>query len=130
MKNFNSCYTYFAIIGDFEPSEATKFFGLTPYKTRERGELKNNPNAVWQFGFQDKYDSIINKQLLATITPLLDKVELLNEFRLKYNVKYYLSVVPSVVVDNLAPCLAPSLEIIDFCSATRTEIDIDLYVLN
>ena len=68
--------------------------------------------------------------MLATITPLLDKVELLNEFRLKYNVKYYLSVVPSVVVDNLAPCLAPSLEIIDFCSATRTEIDIDLYVLN
>lgn len=31
---------------------------------------------------------------------------------------------------NTAPCLAPSMKVIDFCHSTKTEIDIDLYVMN
>ena len=38
-----------------------------------------------------------------------------------------LEIVPTVYADNASPCLAPSLQVIDFCYATRTEIDIDLY---
>ncbi len=125
----NSCYTYFAIIGDFNPHEVTTLLNLTPTKIRNKGEVKGSNDAVWQFGLCDKYDVLVKNQMLTTITPLLDKVEILREFKIKNNVKYYLSIVPTVVKNNLAPCLAPSLEIIDFCSQTRSEIDIDLYVI-
>ena len=37
--------------------------------------------------------------------------------------------IPTIYVGNTNPCLAPSLKVIDFCHATRTEIDIDLYVM-
>lgn len=33
-------------------------------------------------------------------------------------------------VGDINPCLAPPLDVIDFCHATRTEIDIDLYIYN
>ncbi|MBQ6239601.1 MAG: hypothetical protein IJK56_04460 [Firmicutes bacterium] len=39
-----------------------------------------------------------------------------------------LGIVPEIYVDDINPCLAPSLDVIDFCHATRTEIDIDLYI--
>ena len=125
----NSCYTYFAIIGDFNPSEVTTLLNLMPTKIRNKGEVKGSNDAIWQFGLCDKYDVLVKNQMLTTITPLLDKVEILKEFKSKNNVKYYLSIVPTVVANSLAPCLAPSLEIIDFCSQTRSEIDIDLYVI-
>ena len=35
-----------------------------------------------------------------------------------------------IYVDDINPCLAPSLDVIDFCHATRTEIDIDLYIFS
>ena len=33
-----------------------------------------------------------------------------------------------IYVDDITPSIAPSLDIIDFCHATRTEIDIDMYI--
>lgn len=33
-----------------------------------------------------------------------------------------------IYVENDTPCLAPSLDVIDFCYQTRTKIDIDLYI--
>ncbi len=64
----------------------------------------------------------------ATIAPLLDRVELLKKIREEYDVKFWLSVVPTVHVGESSPTLAPPLDVIDFCHATRTELDIDLYV--
>lgn len=39
-----------------------------------------------------------------------------------------LCIVPTIYADDIKPCLAPPLDIMDFCQATRTEIDID-YVI-
>jgi hypothetical protein len=39
-----------------------------------------------------------------------------------------LEIVPTVYAGDITPCLAPSLDVMDFCHATRTELDIDLYV--
>ena len=48
----------------------------------------------------------------------------------KYDVEYYLEVVPEIYSYNSHPCLAPSLDVIDFCHETRTNIDIDLYIMD
>ena len=39
-----------------------------------------------------------------------------------------LEIVPEIYVGDTNPCLAPPLDVIDFCHATRTEIDIDMYI--
>ena len=64
----------------------------------------------------------------ATIAPLIDRVEALLRIREEFNAEFRLSVVPRVHVGEPSPALAPPLDVIDFCHATRTEIDIDLYV--
>lgn len=37
---------------------------------------------------------------------------------------------PTIYAEEITPCLAPSMQIIDFCHQTRTEIDIDMYLIN
>lgn len=67
--------------------------------------------------------------MCKTIEPLFDKVDLLNAIRNEFNVVFTLEIVPTIYAGNINPCLAPSLKVIDFCHATRTQIDIDLYVM-
>ena len=55
---------------------------------------------------------------------------MLNQIREENDVIFVLEIVPSIYVGDMNPCLAPSLDVIDFCHATRTEIDIDMYVYN
>ncbi|MBR2410756.1 MAG: DUF4279 domain-containing protein [Clostridia bacterium] len=128
----NTCYTYFRITGDFNPDIVTKRLGLTPNRTWKIGDKRSNGTlfdfASWEFGRCDNYDVIVENQMHMTIAPLLDKIDILNEIKNEFDVTYTLEVVPTVYADNTSPCLAPSLTVIDFCHATRTEIDIDLYV--
>ncbi len=130
----NTCYTYFKITGDFNPDIVTKRLGLIPNKTWKIGDKRRNGTlfdfALWEFGRCDNYDVIVENQMHMTIAPLLDKIDVLNEIKNEFDVTYTLEVVPTVYADNTSPCLAPSLKVIDFCHATRTEIDIDLYVMD
>ena len=75
-----------------------------------------------------EYDVYVENQMRKTISGLLDKIDVLNQIRNEFDVSFYLEVVPEIYVDDINPCLAPTLDVIDFCHATRTEIDIDLYV--
>ena len=54
----------------------------------------------------------------------------LNQIREENDVEFFLEIVPSIYVDDINPCLAPPLDVIDFCHATRTQIDIDMYLFN
>ncbi len=129
----NSCYTYFRITGDFEPDIITERLGLLPDKSWKIGDKRCNGMlydfASWEIGRCEQYDVLIENQMHKTIAPLIDKVDLLNEIRNEFNVVFTLEIVPEIHADNTTPCLAPSLQVIDFCHATRTEIDIDLYVI-
>ena len=128
----NSCYTYFRIIGDFDPDIITEMLGLQPNETWKIGDKRCDGAlyefASWEFGRCDKYDVFVEKQMHTTIDPLLDKVDLLNRIRERFDVVFVLEIVPMVCAGNTTPCLAPSMKVIDFCHSTRTEIDIDLYV--
>ena len=132
MNTQNSCYTYFTIVGDFDPDSVSRLLNLNPDQSWRIGDLRRNGTAYdfarWSFGKCDTYDVIVTNQMRKTIAPFLDKIDVLNEIYCKNNVNFYLAVVPSVHAGDISPCLAPSLDVMDFCHATRTEIDIDLYV--
>lgn len=106
--------------------------GLKPDRWRKVGDElpsgRRSRTAYLEYGRCEKYDVEVENMMRATIAPLLDKAELLEEIREKYKVEFWLSVVPTVHVGEPSPTLAPPLDVIDFCHATRTEIDIDLYV--
>lgn len=132
MNTRNSCYTYFKIVGDFNPDEVSELLNLTPEKTWKIGDLRRNGSkydfALWEIGRCTEYDVEVENQMRKTISVLQDKISLLNQIREQNDVSFVLEIVPTVYVDDTNPCLAPSLDVIDFCHATRTEIDIDLYV--
>lgn len=128
----NSCYTYFNIIGSFDPDKITLFLELTPDKTVKEGDTLRSGRVAnfssWVFGGCVEYDVYTENQMRATIAPLLDKIDKLNQIREKCDVEFYLAIVPTVHSDEPTPCLAPPMDVIDFCHTTRTKIDIDLYV--
>ena len=84
--------------------------------------------ALWEIGRCTEYDVEVENQMRKTISILLDKIATLNQIREENDVEFFLEIVPSICVDDINPCLAPPLDVIDFCHATRTEIDIDMYV--
>ena len=128
----NTCSTYFIVTGDFDPDLVTERLGLQPDKFWKIGDKRRNGTeydfASWKIGLCEEYDVLTENQMHKTITPLIDKIDRLNEIRSEFNVVFTLEIVTTVYADNASPCLAPSLQVIDFCHATRTEIDIDLYV--
>lgn len=134
MKTCNSCYTYFKIVGEFNPDEVTHLLELQPEQTWRTGDYRRNGSKydfdIWIIGRCDEYDMEVSNQMRKTISPLLDKIDLLKKIRQDNNVSFYLEIVPTIYAGEQNPCLAPSLDVIDFCHETRTEIDIDMYVLD
>ncbi len=129
----NSCYTYFRIVGEFEPNEISTMLDLTPYSMHRIGDMRNDGKtkydfADWCFGKCNIYDIEVENQMLSTIKPLLGKIDVLNLIKKQYNVTFVLEVVPTIHRNESTPCLAPSLDIMDFCCKTGTTIDIDLYI--
>ena len=130
----NSCYTCFKITGKFHPDEVSKILNITPEKAYKIGDLRKNGTArdfaLWETGRCTEYEIEVGNQMRKTISQLKDKIWLLNQIREKNDVQFELEIVSSIHPGEASPCLAPPLDVIDFCHATRTEIDIDLYVFN
>lgn len=132
MKIQNECYTYFKIVGKFDPDDVTQLLEIQPFESWKIGDLRANGSkfdfASWKTGLCKEYDVYVENQMRKTLEALREKIDLLNRIREENDVAFYLEVVPTVYPVGSTPCLAPTLDIIDFCHATRTEIDIDLYV--
>ena len=119
----NTCYTYFKIIGHFNPDIITERLSLQPFEAWQDGT-----SSQWYFGRCDDYSPYVEEQIRKTISPLLDKTDILKQIRQEFNAAFFLEIVPTIYPDEPTPCLAPPLDVIDFCHETRTEIDIDLYM--
>ena len=134
MNTRNSCYTYFRIVGNFNPDDVSERLNLTPEKVWKIGDLRRNGTrydfASWEIGRCAEYDVQVENQMRKTLASLWDKVSLLNQIREENDVHFVLVIVPTMYVDDINPCLAPPLDVIDFCHATRTEIDLDMYIFN
>ena len=130
----NKCCTYFRMVGNFDPEEITERLGLLPFKSWKTGDLRKNGTSYdyscWEYGLCITYEVLIENQMRKTIFELLDKADELNKIRNDYDVSFYLEIVPEIHVDDIAPVLNPSMEVIDFCHATRTQIDFDYYLVN
>ena len=134
MNTRNSCYTYFRIVGNFNPDDISALLNLTPEESWKIGDLRRNGTkyefANWMIGKCAEYDVYVENQMRKTISILLDKIATLNQIREENDVEFVLEIVPSICVDDISPCLAPPLDVIDFCHATRTQIDIDMYLFD
>lgn len=132
METKNECYTYFKIVGDFDPDYVSSLLNLDPEKSWKIGDTRRNGTkytfACWEIGRCEEYDVEVSCQMRKTISALLDKIDLLNKIREENDVEFYLEVVPHIYCGDINPVLAPELDIIDFCYMTRTKIDIDMYV--
>lgn len=128
----NDCYSYFKIVGDFAPDTVTELLGIIPEEFHRKGDRRKNGTiygfALWKTGTCHEYDIETSNQMRKTLAPLLDKIDVLNEIKRRYDADFTLEVVPTASLKESTPCLAPSLEIMRFCVATGTEIDIDLYI--
>ena len=134
MNKRNSCYTYFRIVGDFDPEYVSKLLNLQPEKSWKIGDSRVDGSkydfSLWMIGKCSEYDVEVTNQMRKTISVLHDKIPLLNKIYKENDVNFYLEIVPTIYPNEINPCLAPSLDIIDFCHMTRTEIDIDMYIIN
>ena len=132
MSKNNSCYTYFAIKGEFDPDDVTRILELAPTKQWRMGDLRRNGTVydftLWEYGRCEDYDVLVENQMMSTIEHLIPKIELLKEFKKNNDVNFVLEVVPSIYTEESTPCLAPNRAVIEFCYLTETDIDIDLYV--
>ena len=132
-KKENSCYTYFSIRGDFDPDVVTSMLELNPYKSWKSTDKRSNGTqfgfACWDYGRCEEYDIETENQMMKTIANLIPKINILNQIKEKFDVEFYLEVVPKIYSKNASPCLGVNLDIIDFCHRTRTLIDVDLYVM-
>ena len=132
METKNRCYTYFSIVGDFDPEIVSDRLGIIPNDSWKLGDRRKdgsiNDFSNWTCGKCDEYDVCVENQMRKTISGLLGKIDVLNQIRSEFDVRFCLAIVPEIYIDDSNPCLAPSLDIIDFCHATRTEIDIDMYI--
>ncbi len=128
----NSCYTYFAIKGNIEWQIITARLGLQPTKKWNIGDKRSNGTqydfALWEFGYFDDYDVLVENQMMKTIQSLIPLKEELNLIKKEYDVSFVLEIVPTVYPNNSSPCLAPNRAVIEFCYETGTDIDIDLYI--
>lgn len=128
----NRCYTYFRIVGKFNTNDISNILGLTPEKKWDIGDARVNGSkydfAHWAIGYCEDYNIDTEVQMEKTISKLLDKKEELKQIHEKYDVEFYLEVVPTLCIEESTPALAPSMAVIDFCYETRTQIDIDLYL--
>ena len=128
-----SCYTYFAIKGDFSPDEVTNILKLKPTKKWAIGDLSANGSsrydfALWEYGRCDEYEIDVEKQCLKTICDLKSKTAELKAIKETFDVAFVLEIVPSVIVNETHPALCFNRDIIEFCYLTETYIDIDMYV--
>ena len=128
----NRCYTYFRIVGKFSTDDISNILGLVPEKKWDIGDERKNGSkfdfANWSIGYCNEYDIDTEVQMEKTISELMDKKEELKQIREKYDVEFYLEVVPTLCTNESTPTLSPSMDVIDFCHETRTQIDIDLYL--
>ena len=124
---------YFRIVLDCSGADWTfvcppDYKGITRKDKRIERFFKDGMTIIPKVLNEMEYDVEVENQMRKTISSLWDKIHLLNQIREENEVHLVLEVVPTIYVGDTNPCLAPPLDVIDFCHATRTEIDIDMYV--
>ncbi|GAB6109067.1 DUF4279 domain-containing protein [Fusibacter bizertensis] len=125
------CRTYFTIYGEISISDISKTLNINNTSGYQKGDQKKYntgeyEESSWEYdtGYEETLDGI--GQASALIQPFLTKVDILLKLKDQYKCEFELIQVP-IIENGESPSLGFSKEIIDFCSITGTEIQIDLY---
>ena len=93
MNTRNSCYTYFMIVGNFNPDDVSALLSLTPEESWKIGDLQRNGTkyefAHWEIGRCAEYDVYVENQMRKTISVLLDKIATLNQIKEENDVEFF-----------------------------------------
>lgn len=125
------CMTYFAITGNFKLNDISKILNIKNTDGHSIGDKKtygkgNFDYASWEYGTDYEKDADLNEQADRIVSAFTDKIDELKEIKDKYNCKFLLENVQKTTTNN--PGISFNKKIIDFCSLTGTEIDVDIYV--
>jgi len=151
-KELTHSYTYFTIVSDgkmgmygheasvrgvFDPDEITNLLGIEPFDKLKKGDYRKNmpkdaPQAKYSFSRwsgekSDVERHDVSEQCLATIQRLEHKIPELLEIKSRYDVEFYLKIVPHIY-NAESPIIYFDKKIIAFCYLTDTEIDVDTYI--
>ena len=78
MGTKTKCYTYFRIVGNFDPDVITDRLGIVPNDRWKTGDRRKNGSlydySCWICGKCDTYDVNVANQMRKTISDLLEKV--------------------------------------------------------
>lgn len=123
MKNL--CRTYFSIDGEFDVFDVKEKLNINNIEIH----TEKNKNYII-IGNNDKYDVDVNKMIRITLKDLFNKIDILNEIYDKYNVKFYLEIVPEINgnSEEVHPILSLDHDIIEFIYLTKTIHDLDYYI--
>ena len=85
METNNSCYTYFKIVGDFNPDYVSELLNMSPQELWKIGDKRRDGTkydfALWKVGQCNEYDIVVANQMRKTISGLTEKIALLNKIR-------------------------------------------------
>jgi len=126
-----SCYSYFAIKGNFIPAEVTNLLGLQPTKSWAIGDPRTwggvHDFACWEYGRTHMEYPGMEMQCYNVVKDLIGKEDALISLKDQSDVSFVLEIVPSIRAGK-PPAIDFGADVIKFCHLTATDIDIDMYI--
>jgi hypothetical protein len=134
----NNSYVYFAFKGDnFDPNEITERIGIKPTEIWRKGDKgKHHPSieySGWQLSSEKGQEKIeIDILVDQVVSMLYDKMEIINELKVRFNLESVLEVVMDVDINakTSLPALGHNSKTIEFLFKTKTTTDIEIYRFN
>lgn len=134
-KNKFNTHVYFSLVGDkFNPNKITEKLGIEPTESWEAGDKgkykKELTFSCWNISTEKGNEYLdIDKLVNEIVCKLKDKIDIINELKLNYQLDSVLQIVLDIDLnpDESTPSLGHDLETIDFLFKTKTKTDIDIY---
>lgn len=119
---------------NFKPEEITKILQITPYSTTTLNEPRKIGNgnysfSTWRGCKKEELTLDASLQVKEIVKELKRKIDELLYIKKQYDVRFYITIVPSIYNEK-APIIEFDKEIIDFFYKTDTEIGVHLYIFD
>ena len=132
----HTCRTYFLVVGDFDPEAFCRELSITPSRIVHQGDSRGERRIPAlhdevEIGYNDTYRVNVNEMIRKTLFALADKTALLADLRKRYELTYYLEIVPEIATASSEPTPILSLDedIVEFLARTGARHDLDYYIL-
>lgn len=134
-KSKLNTHVYFSLVGDkFSPDKISEELSIEPTESWQSGDLgkykKELTFSCWKLSTKKGKEYLdIDKLINEIVKQLKDKIDIINELKLRYQLDSVLQIVLDIDTnpDQPTPFIGHDLETINFLSRTQTKTDIDIY---